>query len=755
MNARPQPQPPLARASMHFEAWAGHPLMRSLRRLIGRGAPRHLRAAHDARPLMLRRLILIGFVIFGAVVGTHAMAEILPQHGGTHAEQGLLVLFGVLFGWISAGFWTGVMGAWVLLTDHGGHSLLRELEQMPIDASKPAPRTAIVMPICNEDVPTVFGGLRATYESLARTGKIAGFDFFVLSDTNQPDIRAAEQTAWTDLVSALQASQPEGAPPVRLYYRWRQRRTKRKAGNVADFARRWGGAYGYMVVLDADSLMTGDCLTTLVRLMEANPTAGILQTAPRACGHETFHARVLQFGSRAYGPLFTAGMHFWQLGESHYWGHNAILRLKPFIEHCGLPALPGRGSLSGEVMSHDFVEAALMRRAGWKVWVIDDLPGSYEQVPPNLLAELQRDRRWCHGNLQNARLMFEPSLHAVHRSVFLTGVLAYASAPLWLGFLLLSTLLFTRHAHDIPIYFIAPYQMFPIWPSANLKLILTLFGLTGVLLLAPKVMSLLVILLRRRAWCYGGGGRLLASALIEFLHSLLLAPVRMLFHTQFFIVALTGWKLEWKSPPRGDAATTWGEAARRHGVHTLLALFWVGAIHASGAPFPVWLSPIILGLLAGIPLSVWGSRVGAGRSLEQAGLLLIPEEIEPPLVLTEARRHAELFAERGAGFVEAVVDPQVQRSAVAANVGRPAPTGSKAAARAERIARALARGPESIEREWQLRLLGDTAALGDMRDRIERREAHASWLQAKGRPPMVPAASHEGFGEALHPPLSS
>ncbi len=289
-----------------------------------------------------------------------------------------------------------------------------------------------------------------------------------------------------------------------MYYRWRQRRTKRKAGNVSDFARRWGNAYGYMVVLDADSLMTGECLTTLVRLMEANPEAGILQTAPRACGHETFHARVLQFGSRAYGPLFTAGMHFWQLGESHYWGHNAILRMKPFIEHCGLPALPGNGSLSGEVLSHDFVEAALMRRAGWKVWVIDDLPGSYEQVPPNLLAELQRDRRWCHGNLQNARLMFEPSLHAVHRSVFLTGVLAYASAPLWLGFLLLSTLLFTRHAHDIPIYFIEPYQMFPIWPSANLKLILTLFGLTGVLLLAPKAMSLLVILLRRRAWCYGG-----------------------------------------------------------------------------------------------------------------------------------------------------------------------------------------------------------------------------------------------------------
>jgi hypothetical protein len=211
------------------------------------------------------------------------------------------------------------------------------------------------------------------------------------------------------------------------------------------------------------------------------------------------HARVQQFGSRAYGPLFTAGMHFWQLGESHYWGHNAILRVAPFIEHCALAPLPGQTSLSGDVMSHDFVEAALMRRAGWKVWIAYDLDGSYEQVPPNLLAELQRDRRWCHGNLQNSRLMFEPDLHPVHRTVFLTGVLAYASAPLWLAFLLVSTLLFATQAHDVPKYFVEPFQLFPIWPTANLKLMLTLFGMTAVLLLAPKVLSLLIILLRGEA----------------------------------------------------------------------------------------------------------------------------------------------------------------------------------------------------------------------------------------------------------------
>ncbi|MEP7057735.1 MAG: glucans biosynthesis glucosyltransferase MdoH [Caldimonas sp.] len=746
------PQPPFARASMHFEAWAGHPLRRAWRRLFGRAELRRPRAAHDVRRPMLRRLMLLAFVIFGAVVGTRAMAQVLPQNGATHAEQALLLLFGTLFGWISAGFWTGVMGAWVLLRNESGHTLLGSLRQAPEISIDSAPRTAIVMPICNEHVPTVFGGLRATYESLVRTGSLGGFDFFVLSDTNQPDLRAAEQAAWSGLVAALQAELPDGAPPVRFYYRWRQRRTKRKAGNVADFARRWGRAYGFMVVLDADSVMTGECVTTLVRLMEANPGAGIIQTAPRACGHQTLHARVLQFSARVYGPLFTAGMQFWQLGESHYWGHNAILRVRPFIEHCGLPPLPGNGSLSGEVLSHDFVEAALMRRAGWKVWVVSDLPGTYEQVPPNLLAELQRDRRWCHGNLQNARLMFEPSLHAVHRSVFVTGVLAYASAPLWLGFLLLSTLLFTRHAHDVPIYFFEPYQMFPIWPTANLKLILTLFGLTGVLLLAPKAMSLFVVLVRQRAWCFGGVLRLIASAFIEFLHSLLLAPVRMLFHTQFFIAALTGWRLEWKSPPRGDASTSWREAWRRHGLHTLFAIAWVGTVRATGAPFPWWLSPIILGLLAGAPLSVWGSRVSVGRALKRAGLLMIPEELETPQVLIEARRHAARIAESTPGFVGAVVDAEFRRCVGAANLFRPTPTGRKAAVRAERISRALMRGPAAVDDEERLRLLGDTQALAEMHARIERRLAAPQWLGGAQPAPTVQAGTGlEPRGDPVQP----
>ena len=581
---------------------------------MGRGPAPFQPPVDDRRPLRLRRLLLLALVLLGAWVGTSAMADVLPNRGQGFEEIGLLILFGILFGWISAGFWTGLMGAIELLRGPGRGPLARRVADAPLLPLDPGVRTAIIMPICNEHVPTVFGGLAATIESLRATGESAAFDVFVLSDSNDPDIRAAEQAAWSDLAGRLAAEAGGDPQALRLHYRWRQRRTQRKAGNVADFCRRWGGAYRYFVVLDADSVMTGECLTTLVRMMEAHPDAGIIQTAPKAVGHDTFHARVQQFCARAYGPLFTAGMRFWQLGESHYWGHNAILRMEPFVRHCALAPIEGSGSLSGHILSHDFVEAALMRRAGWKVWVADELDGSYEQVPPNLLAELQRDRRWCHGNLQNSRLMFEPGLHAVHRTAFLTGVLAYASSPLWLAFLLLSTLLFARQAGVDPTYFFEPNQLFPIWPTANLKLMLTLFGLTAVLLLAPKVLSLLAIVGRGEARRFGGTRRLIGSALVEFAHSLLLAPVRMLFHTQFVLAALTGWRLDWKSPPRDDASTGWLEATWRHGAHTLLAVLWIVAIVVSSNSFAWWLTPILLGLLLATPLSVWGSRVAAGRS---------------------------------------------------------------------------------------------------------------------------------------------
>ncbi|MEO5882242.1 MAG: glucans biosynthesis glucosyltransferase MdoH [Caldimonas sp.] len=736
---------------MTARPWAGPLLRRPWRRLMGRAAAPSRPTPGDRRPLRLRRLLLLSLVLLGAWIGTSAMADVLPNHGQGSQEIGLLILFGILFGWISAGFWTGVMGAVELLRGPGRGPLARRVADAPLLPLDSAVRTAIVMPICNEHVPTVFGGLAATIDSLRATGESAAFDVFVLSDSNDPDIRAAEHAAWSDLASRLAAEAGGDPQTLRLHYRWRQRRTQRKAGNVADFCRRWGAAYRYFVVLDADSVMTGECLTTLVRTMEAHPDAGIIQTAPQAVGHETFHARVQQFCARAYGPLFTAGMRFWQLGESHYWGHNAILRMEPFLSHCALAPIEGDGALSGHILSHDFVEAALMRRAGWRVWVADELDGSYEQVPPNLLAELQRDRRWCHGNLQNSRLMFEPGLHPVHRTAFLTGVLAYASSPLWLAFLLLSTLLFARQAGVDPTYFVEPDQLFPIWPTANLKLMLTLFGLTAVLLFAPKVLSLVAIVARGEARRFGGTRRLIGSAGVEFVHSLLLAPVRMLFHTQFVLAALTGWRLDWKSPPRDDASTGWREAAWRHGAHTLLAVLWIVAIVVTSDSFAWWLSPILFGLLSAIPLSVWGSRVAAGRALRRRGLLLTPEEIREPRVLADAAREADALAGRLADFKAAIVGADAHEHVAAALPPRAAPSGLKAAAEATRIERVLREGPEALSADERLRLLSSRDALALLHAEVVAHRAHPAWWQTPQPAPSVgaPRAAHEEVPGAL------
>ncbi|MBC8055390.1 MAG: glucans biosynthesis glucosyltransferase MdoH, partial [Rhizobiales bacterium] len=474
-------------------------------------------------------------------------------------------------------------------------------------------------------------------------------------------------------------------------------------------------------------------------------------TAPRAAGHETVHARVLQFCSRVYGPLFTAGLHYWQLGESHYWGHNAILRLAPFIKHCALAPLPGKTSLSGGVMSHDFVEAALMRRAGWKVWIAHDLEGSYEQVPPNLLAELGRDRRWAHGNLQNSRLTFEPGLHPVHRTVFVTGVLAYLSSPFWLAFLMLSTVLFATHSHVVPKYFVEPYQMFPIWPTANFKLMLTLFGLTAVLLLAPKVISLVAIVARGEARRYGGVSKLLLSALAEFLHSVLLAPVRMLFHTQFVFAALTGLKLEWKSPPRDDAATGWGEALRRHALGTLLALTWIGVILVTSTAFQWWLSPVLAGLLLAIPLSAWTSRAAPGRWLRARGIFLIPEELEQPAVLAAADRHAASF-DAMPRFVDAVADAEMHASVLRAIPPRPPASGAKGMAQAQLVDRAAAEGPQALSKAERLRLLADAQALRALRERVMSRTAHRDWQD--GSAASLPSAV-ETSPRPVEPPVST
>ncbi|MGH8506610.1 MAG: glucans biosynthesis glucosyltransferase MdoH [Stenotrophobium sp.] len=712
--------PPLHRASMTPRPWANNPFKRLLRafkrRLSGR---RGLRPgaeidAPSARKVpwryaaRLRRTLLLLLILGQTWVATYFMTAVLPYHGQSKLEIAILAIYAVLFTWVGTGFWTALMGFWVLL---------RRRDKFSISASAAADapiadaaRTAIIIPICNESVERVFAGLRATYDSVARTGELAHFDFFILSDSSVADARVAELEAWLHLCREVDGFS-------HIYYRLRRHRIKRKSGNVADWCRRWGSDYRYMVVLDADSVMSGGCLKRLVQLMEANPGAGIIQTAPRAAGRDTLYARMQQFATRIYGPLFTAGLHFWQLGESHYWGHNAIIRVAPFMQHCALGRLPGKGALSGEILSHDFVEAALMRRAGWAVWIAYDLPGSYEEMPPTLLDELKRDRRWCQGNLMNFRLFFTHGLHPAHRAVFMTGVMAYLSAPLWFLFLVLSTALLAVHTLSVPQYFTEPYQLFPNWPQWHPEWAVSLFGATATLLFLPKLLALL-LLLAQGSRLYGGPLRLIMSTLLETLFSALLAPIRMLFHTQFVTTALIGWAIKWKSPPREDAETPWREAILRHGGGTLLGIAWAGLVYWLNPAFLGWLLPVVGALIVAIPLSVWSSRVRLGRWFRTQRCFLIPEESNPPRELRWTRAALRRHPNLDRGFTRAVSQPLTHALMRAFAKPREHQPAAVIAQRRKLIELALTQGPQPLTDLQRNTFLVDPDSLQRLRSEV-------------------------------------
>ena len=634
--------PPLNRGSMVPRPWRGfwNSIGTALLSVPGKALPPYEAAEQAAnRPAPeawenaanRRRAVFVLLTVLTTGLAASLFASAQPEHDNVWLQYGQLALFVVLSAWVVTGFVTALMGFWVSLRGDAHTLSAAAVQHHPMN---PDARTAIIMPICNEDVATVFAGLRATCESLAATGHARQFDVFVLSDSYDPAIAAAEKAAWETLRAAL-AAQPE-LPQIEVYYRLRTRRSHRKAGNVADFCRRWGNDYRYMVVLDADSVMSGSCIVSMVKLMEANPKAGIVQTATQAIGHATLHARAQQFGSRVTGRLFTLGMQFWQLGESHYWGHNAIIRVKPFMEHCALAPIKGTGGMSGGIMSHDFVEAALMRRAGYQVWLVSDLTGSYEQQPPDLLSELQRDRRWCQGNLQNSRLMAEPGIHRVHRTMFAIGAMSYISAPLWLAFLTIGTALWVANADTFSIWHAVPQELRGLW------------AWTLSMLFLPRILGLAAVFMKGEQKAFGGTGGLLGSAAVETVMALLQAPIRMLAHSLFVLVAITGIKLDWKSPPREAAGVTWRDAAARLAPMSFIIGLLGLAVAAINAEALIWLAPVALPLLLSVPLTVATSHVDLGVWMRSRGVLLIPEESWSPAVLRRAWRHASRLALKAA-----------------------------------------------------------------------------------------------------------
>ncbi|BAN98495.1 family 2 glycosyl transferase [Plautia stali symbiont] len=754
--------PPVKRSLMFPEAWRTNPIARAWDFLHGqKGNPRYAtveeqKAEDKWRHVgSMRRYVLLILTILQTMVATWYMKTILPYQGWTLLDPvelfnqnwlqsvelilpyilqtGILFLFAILFCWVSAGFWTALMGFLQLLIGRDKYSI--SYSTTGDEPLNPEHRTALIMPICNEDVERVFAGLRATWESVKRTGNAEHFDVYILSDSYDADIAIAEQKAWMELVRDVGGA-------GKIFYRRRRRRVKRKSGNIDDFCRRWGSNYSYMVVLDADSVMSGECLTGLVRMMEANPNAGIIQSSPKASGMDTLYARCQQFATRVYGPLFTAGLHFWQLGESHYWGHNAIIRVQPFIEHCALAPLPGEGSFAGSILSHDFVEAALMRRAGWGVWIAYDLPGSYEELPPNLLDELKRDRRWCHGNLMNFRLFLVKGMHPVHRAVFLTGVMSYLSAPLWFMFLALSTALQVVHTLMEPTYFLQPRQLFPVWPQWRPDLAIALFSTTLVLLFLPKLLSVVLIWFKG-AKPYGGAFRLFLSLLLEMLFSVLLAPVRMLFHTVFVVSAFLGWEVVWNSPQRDDDATPWSEAFRRHGSQMLQGIVWAVGMGVLDLNFLLWLAPIVFSLILSPFVSVMSSRATVGLKSKRANLFLIPEEYEPPKELVDTDHYLQLNRERALkhGFMHALFNPAFNALATAMATSRHKQSALLDHARDRRVDQALSDAPEKLNREQRLQLISDPVVLARVHTRLwESADKYHQWVESYQKLTLNPQA---------------
>jgi membrane glycosyltransferase len=600
-----------------------------------------------------RRGLLGALVLLPATAAGWAFTQTLPSSMPMVPVVGLGLVFSTLFAWISWGAWTA--GAGYLVLRQSRHRSSSVPAAAAGEASADGGLTALVFPICDEDVDRVVAGVQVVHQSLAATGRLEKFEFYILSDSHDPDTWIEEETGWARLCREVDGF-------GRIYYRRRPGPTGGKAGNLAEFCRGWGRRYRYMVVLDADSIMAGSTIVQLVALMDAHPEVGIVQTLPMPVNKTSLFARMRQFSSRLCGPVCAAGLHYWQLGDGVYWGHNAIVRVEPFMAFCGLPRLPGTPPLGGQVMSHDFVEAALIRRAGWTVWLAYDLEGSYEEIPPTIPDHLKRDRRWCRGNLQHARLLWLPGLSLGHRLHLLFGTCAYLMAPLWMLFLVAEMVIAATTPH------LRGGGVTMIGAPLRADWAIPLFTATVGMLLLPKMLALALVLgdgaAARR---FGGRAGCVLSVVMDLLISAVVAPTIMVSHTWFVISILAGGRVRWASQRRGDYALTWLDAWRGQGAVTAVGIVWV--VVAARIQFPVmveWLAPMLTGLLLAVPVAVFSSSAALGDLARDWGLFRTPEETKRPLVLRQLRRSLERWPQRttpetpsGNAFALTVVDPYV------------------------------------------------------------------------------------------------
>lgn len=615
---------------------------------LGVRPPRSPRPASSPRGMGWRRLLVFGASLGLTAAGAWQMSQVLGVNGLTPLEIGILVVFTVLFAWIGLSLVSSVCG-FVSVLRGGGRGL-----DGPVDP--PAlPRVALLMPAYNEAPGRIMAALAVIHADLARAGAGERFDLFVLSDTTDPDRWVAEEAAFL----RLRAHTGTTASGGNIYYRRRAKNTERKAGNIADWVRRWGGGYELFMILDADSVMTAECILRLAGALVRHPDVGLVQSLPVIVGGETLFARMQQFAGRVYGPMIAHGIAWWHGADGNYWGHNAMIRTAAFAGAAALPTLRGRKPFGGHIMSHDFVEAALIRRAGWAVHMMPGLPGSFEQCPPTLPELAVRDRRWCQGNMQHIGVLAARGLHPVSRLHFLMGIGSYVTAPLWLVFLLMGILISVQARLVPPNYFPSGPSLFPQWPVIDPVRSMYVFIGTMAVLLGPKLLAWGAAVAdadTRRG--LGGVVASFGGVLVETVLAGLLAPVLMLTQTGAVVTVLAGRDGGWAPQQRGGGRVPFRDVMRQYWPHTAFGALLGGVSWTVSPPLLAWMSPVVAGLALAAPLAAVTGRVGAGRALRRVRLLQTPEEAAAPGVLVEAERLAGAFEPAaGDGIARLLADP--------------------------------------------------------------------------------------------------
>lgn len=581
------------------------------------------------------RIMIFGSTLVVTTLLIYSFHQMLSLGGMTALQYVLLVFFGLNILWLSLGFMTGFTGFLVFCFKWPDSVVsLSPLEKI----NQIHGRTAILIPTYNETPNRIFGTALSVDEALNTLGFSSNFDLFILSDTTNPDI-------WVQEEAAFAAAREKIKAPRSIHYRRRPKNTGKKAGNIADWCNTWSADYDYMIVFDADSLMTGDALVHLANAMDKHDDMAIIQSVPQCINRNTLFARIQQFAGQVYGTLMASGLSFWHRGDGNFWGHNAILRVRAFYENAGLPTLSGQPPFGGPILSHDFVEAAFLRRAGWRVGMVPQLKGSYEESPRSLLDYAARDRRWCQGNLQHSRLLHARGLFWLSRVHFAMGIMAYLSTLFWALFLTIGIVISLQAYFFEKEYFGDELSLFPTWPRQDSEHAVGLLCVTMALLLLPKLFGYFTILINRtQRRKFGGGIALTISVLLETIISALLAPVMMFIQSKAIYDIFRGRDSGWQPVTRDDGTIPIQDIFRAHFGHMTAGLFLAVLCYIISLNLLLWMSPLLLGLLLSGPLSYVTSHRGIGKGARLCRLFLIPEETHEPEIAARARFHSNIIS---------------------------------------------------------------------------------------------------------------